>query len=358
MRAFMKSSAGVLFCLLALGAAEAPAAPPAKPRDELSVIHVLVVADTDANIGDSAGIDEQNFSSVLSKAVADPKRIDLTRLDGGDAAPQKVLDYYKKLAVGPNEGVVFFYAGHEATAEKDHILVMKAGNLKRQDLMDVLKATNAPLVVCLTDCASLELRGGKAVKKLDALADNPVVLNLFFQARGVVDVTAAAQGDAMGDDTNGGYFTRSLCDCLRDKPENLATPGDGEFVTWAAFFDKVKQATLDVYPRSPIPEKPPGDRQVPFAWSLGLGWRFGVRALNNKGDGVRVGEVFDGTPAKRKGFEVGDVLLKINDTTLVNIEDFTAAIDGSDGRITVVVRDRRTGKQGPISDIALERIGK
>jgi membrane-associated protease RseP (regulator of RpoE activity) len=370
MRASVKWSPGVLVCLLALGVAEAHAAPPAKARDELSVIHVLVVADTNANIGASVKIDEDNFSGAISKGVADANRVDLTRLDGDNATPQKIVDYFKNLTVGQNEGVVFFYAGHGATIEKDHTVTLSAGNLKRVDLLNAMQATKAPLIICLTDCCSTQIVGGRVVRHFDAQADNPVVLNLFFQSRGVVDITAATLDSSMGDDTAGGFFTRSLCNCLRDKPENLAATGDNGFVSWNAFFDKIKQATDSVctdYARKVRDNggSPAVEHQVPLAWSLGgdarfkpKGWRFGMRVFNNNGDGVRIGEVLDGSPAKNAGFEAGDVLLKINDKTMKSEDDFKSVIDASNGHIKVVFRNVRNKKEATVPDIALEPITK
>jgi hypothetical protein len=375
MKSLVKRFVWVWFGLMALGAAEAHAAPPAKPRDEpLSVIHVLVVADTNANIGASVKIDEDNFTGAISKGVAKAERVDLTRLDGDNATPDKIKDYYKNLKVGQNEGVVFFYAGHGATIEKEHTLTLSAGNFKRKDLLGVLKATKAPLIVCLTDCCSTQIVGGRVVKTSGGSEDNPVVLNLFFQSRGVVDITAATLDFSMGDDTKGGFFTRSLCSCLHDEPENLAAPSDNGFVTWNAFFDKVKLATHNVaadYVRNVQKNGgvPQVTDQIPLAWSLGgerlspanapqQSLRFGVKVTKNNGDDLRIDEVIDGSPARNAGFEAGDVLLKVNDTPLQSVADFKPVIDGANGRVAIVFRDKRTLKVMTLPDFTLGPIAK
>jgi hypothetical protein len=68
------------------------------------------------------------------------------------------------------------------------------------------------------------------------------VMNLFFQSRGVVDVTAATEEAAWSDDENGGLFTRSLARMLTRETKELDANKDG-FVTWPEFFPQLQKET-------------------------------------------------------------------------------------------------------------------
>ena len=78
---------------------------------------------------------------------------------------------------------------------------------------------------------------------------------------------------------------------------------------------------------------------------------FGVKAAENDGNGVKVTEVVAGLPGQKAGFEVGDVILEINGTTIGGEQAYSDAIDraGSVARMKVLC-----GKTGQTHEVDVE----
>lgn len=56
---------------------------------------------------------------------------------------------------------------------------------------------------------------------------------------------------------------------------------------------------------------------------------FGVKAVENNGNGVKVTEILAGLPGHKAGFEVGDTILEINGTKIDGEQTYSDAIDRS-----------------------------
>lgn len=54
---------------------------------------------------------------------------------------------------------------------------------------------------------------------------------------------------------------------------------------------------------------------------------FGVKAVENAGNGVKVIEVVAGKPGEKAGFEINDVILEINGAKIASEQDYSDAID-------------------------------
>jgi membrane-associated protease RseP (regulator of RpoE activity) len=54
---------------------------------------------------------------------------------------------------------------------------------------------------------------------------------------------------------------------------------------------------------------------------------FGVKAIENNGNGVKVTEVIAGLPGQKSGFEVNDVILEINGMKITSEQEYSDAID-------------------------------
>ncbi len=74
---------------------------------------------------------------------------------------------------------------------------------------------------------------------------------------------------------------------------------------------------------------------------------FGVKALDNAGNGVKVTEVLAGLPGQKAGFEIGDVILEINGSKITDEKTYSDAIDcaGKNARMKVLC-----GKTGQTID--------
>jgi hypothetical protein len=367
------------------GQSSASAQPPAP---ELKKLRVLLVIDTDSDIGKSVAIDQASMEGALAAGIPRDRYV-LETFSGAKANPNDVLDYYRKVPKSADEGLLFFYAGHGATKGDKHTLTMKRGDLVRADLLAAMKQKSPKtqaepgLVVALTDCCStvVAARGGlREMTPATAAAEEiktvrPVPRCLLFQHRGVVDVTAATADASMGDDDDGGYFTRSLRKLLVQKNlDGLDDDKDG-FLTWKEFFPKVRDETNKVCQKYANDARARGgkpliEKQIPFAFelpgptlpsgpqaALTPPWRFGARVLNTPaGDGVRVTEVLANSPAKKKGFEVGDVIVGIDGKPIRNEDDYKVAIDNSTGMITVDVRDVKSKKVLKIENVQLDSL--
>jgi len=81
---------------------------------------------------------------------------------------------------------------------------------------------------------------------------------------------------------------------------------------------------------------------------------FGVKAIENNGNGVKVTEVVAGMPGQKSGFEVNDVILEINGTKITSERDYSDAIDRAGKVARMVVLCGRTG-QTVNADVVLNK---
>jgi len=79
------------------------------------------------------------------------------------------------------------------------------------------------------------------------------------------------------------------------------------------------------------------------------GPRFGVRAVNHSGGGVHVTEIVPNGPGFRAGFEIGDIIVEINEKRIANEQDYSDAIDASPKTIEMKVINIQDGKLLPVT---------
>jgi membrane-associated protease RseP (regulator of RpoE activity) len=71
---------------------------------------------------------------------------------------------------------------------------------------------------------------------------------------------------------------------------------------------------------------------------------FGVQAIENSGNGVKVTDVIANLPGQKAGFEVNDVILEINGTKITSEQGYSDAIDSAGKVARMKVLDGRTGQ--------------
>ncbi len=236
------------FSVVVLSLALTPAPVPAQ-APELTKLHALLVVDTRSGLGESVVIDGRRMQSLLRTGIP-PQRLDLTVFDKPDQLTRKsILGYYRALKTGPTEAVFFFYAGHGATdPEKGHFMALQELHtepLTRDELRQEMRKKNPGLAVLLTDCCSNRFnlkRKNRDVWDEQHREINPVMRDLFFRHRGVVDITASTNSEAFGDEHKGGLFTRTLGKLLLSPPAALDDNRDG-FVDWREFFPRLQKET-------------------------------------------------------------------------------------------------------------------
>jgi hypothetical protein len=225
---------------------------------ELKRLRALLVIDTQSNLGDSVVKDRETMRRLLTSNIP-TDRLELTILQGRDATPARILDYYRNLQTGPDEALLFYYAGHGAFNNfngqaGNHYLTMDAGSLERHILLRAMQAKRAGLIVLLTDCCSdvVKLQGFADVTTSEGGTAQARQLQhltrcLFFQHRGIVDITAAWIGSsAYGDTQVGGFFTASL-GRVASAPALYFPNGGRDFVTWNAFRIQVNDQLIRTY---------------------------------------------------------------------------------------------------------------
>lgn len=227
--------------------ADAPRQP--APPPELKKLHILMVFDTnDERLASSLLIDEKRLGRLWASTIP-ATRHTARVLTGKEVTATAIMDHYRKLKLGQDEGVLFFYGGHGAAdPKKGNYLDLQAGKpLIRSDLRRAMEATGAGLVLILTDCCSTPVK--LPTKRERALPQPvsperiaPTVRCLLFQARGTVDVTAATGNASWSDSERGGLFTRALV-ALLGKPVTALDRNKDGFVTWQEAFPVLQRDT-------------------------------------------------------------------------------------------------------------------
>lgn len=274
--------------LVLVGLCLGPFARAAEP--ELTKLHVLMVFDSNAkDLTQSVRVDEKRMDRLWVETIPAARR-SVKTLKGDKATKKDVLAYYDALKVKPDEGLVFYFAGHGARDDqtKKHFFDLKQGGpLVRDDLLQAMQAKGAGLVLVLTDCCS----SPQSLKET-MTADRGVVLRaeqvhetvrcLLFQARGTVDLTAATDNSSWSDNAGGGLFTRSVDRLLRQPIKVLDGNKDG-VVTWREFYPQLRDETRSLFgawrkEMTSRGEKIDDRHQEPFAFALG---RLGVVGVEN-----------------------------------------------------------------------------
>jgi hypothetical protein len=278
--------------MLLAGAMLASAVPLARAADpeQLKKLYVVLVFDTDdEDLAPSLEKDEDRIKTLLRVTIPSSRYEIARTLKGKQVSAARIVAAVKSLRgkVTPDDALLFFYGGHGAMNDTyGHVLKMSAGgaDLPRTLLRQELEKLGAGLTVMLTDCCSTREKHVDgavmtAVTGRPAVGIHPPVRNLFFQARGVVDVTAATESEAAwSDDKNGGLFTRSLSRMLLMKPHELKklTRDDDEFLTWRKFFPLLQSDTQKFFKdwsaamRARYPDaKIRAETQKPHAFYLG-----------------------------------------------------------------------------------------
>ncbi len=216
---------------------------------ELKTLKALLVLDTsDRDLAAGVRKDHRNLTSILVNSI--PKdRLEITELAGNSITAEQVLTHYKNLKVGPDDALLFYYSGHGSIRTgKGHTLELQKGTspLYRTELVSAMTARKAALTVLMTDCCSnrFALTDANSVEGKSQVVKPPATLapltrKLFFQTRGLVDITAATNDIAWGDDFLGGYFTNAVCrTALRSKDKELS---------WKEFHASVGKETIAIH---------------------------------------------------------------------------------------------------------------
>ncbi len=352
-------------------------------------IHVINVADTaDPQVGRSCEEDLGNVSQILFFGFPEGMLRE-TRLSGAEVTAENILAAIERAPVQPRDTVVFFWSGHGGydTQRQAHFLHMPGGGpLWRSTLRGALQKKSARLTVLLTDsCANYvdTMAGLQQMAPSSPDPDRgvaPLFDALFLRPRGVVDINAAAPGEFALGLPGGGLFGMLLASSAlyEEPPENSARPVNEYMVgylwanmerrtTWQEMLNQMQPVAQKLFTtiRPEGIEHPGGRRQTTqtiTAFALpqespaadARGSRFGVMAVDNGGDGVRVTSVRSGYPGRRVvvietgevlALQPGDVILDVNGQAIRGLQDYVDTVRSSPQTMDLTVRNVNNGEQ-------------
>ncbi|MDR0522439.1 MAG: PDZ domain-containing protein [Planctomycetaceae bacterium] len=335
-------------------------------------VHFIGVADIHSNLAVFVKDDIRRMNDTFGGGInAKQVAFHLLKDKGQDITPDGVLQLIKRLPnVQRTDTVVFYYTGHGAMDNAKGLFYtisdpahsfQQSGNdfikyvkpLLKKDVIAAIQAHSPKLTVIISDCCSMKAKydvvaAGASKREPKQLADPtlPLFRSLFFEPSGLVDFTAAQDGEPglcyPASAENAGKFGSVLTNCLADQLNSMKNTA----AAWETFFPKVQAAS------KADADKYCGERMIPKAFSLGNTRRtvdtarpkhkFGVRAMTrDDGKGVMVTEVVQGLPGALAGLEQGDVILEIDGKTLRNEQDYSDAVDAAGETMTMKIRNAR-----------------
>ncbi len=224
---------------------------------EATKLRILLVIDTHGENAANLGLthDRDNLRVAMEKVLkGQGLPYTLTVLQGNDATPQKVLNYYETLQTRATESLFFYYTGHGCFVPgKGQVLTTKHGSLERSQLREAMMKHKPKLAVILTDCCSSGTsettpvaKEGQALPKTAVQlpkGSGSVLRDLLFRHEGLVVISAAKIGDeGFAGKREGSYFTVALVKILQ-APVNQFDKNHNGLVEWREFFPKLRQET-------------------------------------------------------------------------------------------------------------------
>jgi hypothetical protein len=350
-------------------------------------IHLINVADTaDAKIGRSCEEDMGNVAQIFFFGFPE-RMLHETRLNGDQVTVENITAAIEQTPVESNDTLVFFWSGHGGydVEKKEHFLNMpQGGPLYRSTLLGALQKKSARLTVLLTDsCANFVDTTAGLQQMAPASPDPnrgvaPLFDELFLKARGVVDINAAAPGEVALGLQGGGLFGMLLASsALYEQPPDNTPRPINEYMVGYLWANMERRATWKqmVGQMQPVAQKlftavhpegiehPAGPRQTTqtiTAFALpreaavadDRGSRFGVMAVANGSDGVRVTSVRRGYPGTRVvviatgevlTLQAGDVILEVNGQEIHSLQDYVDTVRSSPPTMDFTVRNVNNG---------------
>lgn len=164
-----------------------------------------------------------------------------------DVGPEAIRRFYRNMGYDPNCALLFVYSGHGAVdARKGQFFATSGGDISRSEVRKLMEDRGAPAVFILSDCCSSYVPMGH-----ESSDDSPPDLGprptpnwaafyrLFYQHRGVVELTAARQGEV----AFAGLCTTAMVGTLYAANHQIRADGRQGPVTWSDYFRRVQQRT-------------------------------------------------------------------------------------------------------------------
>ena len=188
---------------------EANSSPP-EGTQKTAKMHLLLAADISStdSVGGVVASDTYNLRRLLENNVAGDRLniIDLQdKRRGEQLTKEDILREIRNLKVNTDDTIFFFYSGHGAfdSVAGQYFALASQEQVLRSEVLAAIKGQNARLSILISDCCYNQVdltgkhvrssqivpRGQHAMKGL-----RPLVEKLFFETKGIVDITASEKG--------------------------------------------------------------------------------------------------------------------------------------------------------------------
>lgn len=330
-------------------------------------LFLVLSGDTgDPKIGDSVLVDLDRIRDLFSYHV--PRdRLRIREVAGRDLSRTALLTALGDAQVRPDKDtLVLYFSGHGGfdAVNRDHILKASRDETYRSDLRKAIERRRPRLTVILTDtCSSLVARPpkvGAAPRREERLSR--AFESLFFEPRGIVDLSCTRPGEEALCDRNGGYFTNVFCNYINRYADDA--------LAWGRLINAIdnnvarqySDAKQTIYTFAQLPQAG-GNQAGGNSDNNGNGTvaprrpRLGASVMRTRRSeqrgGVEVVQVLPGTPATAmRSVETGEirqlvpginVITHINGQPIHSYDDFSRAIDNSPSRMKARVYNLQTG---------------
>ena len=235
--------------------------PPSGASHGTAKVHLILAADISEldNVGRNVWADAHNVRELLENNIDGGRlnTVDLeTRRTGNLLTKNDILQAIRGLNADSDDAVFFFYSGHGAvdSVAGQYFALASKEQVFRSEILEAMKSLNARLTILVSDCCSNQHDVDPSIrprsphiapKHVTIKGLRPLVEKLFFEASGVVDITAAEEGTYgfiypaaaryENDKHKGSVFTWNFCKKLNS--EMFATRN------WEQMFELVRVET-------------------------------------------------------------------------------------------------------------------
>ncbi|HGE70908.1 TPA: hypothetical protein ENX78_08745 [Candidatus Poribacteria bacterium] len=207
---------------------------------------LILLMDSDVNISASVVKDAETVQKALevlqSEGISELKMTTM-RSSEKKVKTSDMIEWIGNLDPSEDDVVMIYYSGHGFIDEQNrHYLSFEEGDtIPRSDIISRLNELDCRLRILITDSCSnlvsLPTPVTSSPRSIGEKQDRKYYKDLFIDHRGLLDVTAASEGEyAWGNSTLGGYFTSSLFSSFK---------GDGiRFRTWEDVIKDTKDGVM------------------------------------------------------------------------------------------------------------------
>ncbi|MGB9597060.1 MAG: SUMF1/EgtB/PvdO family nonheme iron enzyme [Candidatus Poribacteria bacterium] len=211
-----------------------------------TIYALIILMDSDVNISASVikdGETVQKALDVLQSEGICQLNMKIIHSSEQEIKTSNMIEWIGNLSPSEDDIVMLYYSGHGFVDEQNrHYLSFEEGDtVARSDIIRRLNEIDCRLRILITDSCSnlvsLPIPITASPRSIGEKQDKKYYKDLFIDHKGLLDVTAASEGEyAWGNSTLGGYFTSSLFSSFK---------GDGSrFRTWEDVIKDAKDGVM------------------------------------------------------------------------------------------------------------------